>query len=86
MVVAAESARDGAPFTSIDDVEVDPQTWRWASTLDVPSLLIRTNRYRWLTPSTWRGVLLWLQDFTDADLSDLLDSVPTESEPQERAR
>ncbi|MBA3983736.1 MAG: hypothetical protein H0X61_09435 [Acidimicrobiia bacterium] len=60
MVVAAESARDGAPFISIDDVEVDPQTWR--------------------------GVLLWLQDFTDADLSDLLDSVPTESEPQERAR
>lgn len=43
MIVAAETSRDSVPFVWIDDAEINPQTWHWRASLDVPNLLVRPN-------------------------------------------
>lgn len=67
--VVTELPRDPAPFVWIDDQQITPSTWRWAATCGVANLLVHTNRYHGLTPSTWSAVIDWLQGKTGGDLS-----------------
>ncbi len=68
--VSAESERDQLPFVWIDDREITPSTWRWASSLPSPQCrLVRTNRFHGLTPDAWADTLAWIEEKTGQDLS-----------------
>lgn len=68
--VVTELQRDPTPFVWIDDQQITPSTQRWAATCGVANLLVHTNRYVGVTPTTWSTTVIdWLQEQSGGDLS-----------------